>query len=174
MRKAQALMFAIVMTIIAGVFATMLANMWSAESELRKLNELSMRCFYLAQAGIARGKAILVSDPSPGAKKLPKANRWWGEDYLYNPPADYVVGFDIGLPPNHGYRYRVEIKQDGGASDRVIISYAEIYDKPLDDSTGKLIASKAIEVKCNNVFDVAPADGWHDDFMVNAGFWVER
>lgn len=63
MKRAQALLLALFLLLIVGILTGALAIMWKTEIWMRSLEKNGLIAFYLAQAGIERGKIEAANNP---------------------------------------------------------------------------------------------------------------
>lgn len=125
MKSGQALIFVFLLLTIVGILVFALTGMWQSEIRVNLLDKDGLEAFYLAQAGLERGKIW--------ARHNPDSTLWTSSPY------------DSGWITLGGGRYRFSVEDLGGVDRRVTARGQKL------DGVGNVSAEKYIRVEITNI-----------------------
>jgi len=141
--KGQILITVFLLLLIVSVLGGALTIMWMSEIKTSQAQNDATRAFYMANAGIERGKLILLGDVTTAAgwyPTLPSPNDW----YL-------LTGYG---------RYKFKISA-AGAGKKNISAIGEAL-----NSSNNSLAQRRLTVKVDGITDGADAGSEDDDFTM--------
>ena len=121
MKKVQALIFVLFILMIVGIIVGALMVMWNSQIQSSSSHELSLKTYYLAQAGIEQGKVWIENNLSHSLPYTYVSSDWGGGEY---------------------YSFRIERVQHHH-NRRQIVAYG------WKEEGGKVVARRQIEVMIN-------------------------
>jgi hypothetical protein len=148
-KRGQALLFVFFLLLITGILSGALADMWQAEVRARGRERNGLIAFYLAQAGIERGKIEILYDVD-----LSDIGGW-------NPgPSSTDFYFDLDIDPTDKYTfcYNFHVEVGASADSRIINATGEVQ-----DANGNSLAHREISVTFNGVEEGPIIDDTVDD-----------
>jgi type II secretory pathway pseudopilin PulG len=162
MRRGQVFIFVFLLMMIVGILAAGVAITWQAKTQVQALQRQSLIAFYLAQAGIERGKIEVLY------------GYWSAGTYNINNQNDLDLAGD-----NYQFFYDIVIVNPmpgGGGTTRRLTATGRVL-----DLAGNEIACRQIQVDVSGIQDLVnngtglpPPDGIDDNLSGSIGAWTWR
>lgn len=157
--RAQALLFVLFLILILGIITAALATMWEADMRTRVKEDEGLKAFYLAQAGVERGKIEVLYGYWPT-----------GTPTVYN----ITNQNDLDLAGDeYQFLYDIVITTPASGTTRTIVGIGRVL-----NLSGNEIARREIQVIVDGVRDLVdngtgapPPDGIDDDTTGNQAGW---
>ena len=140
--------------VIVGILGRVLADMWGVEVNARSADKFSLIAFYLAQAGIERGKVEIVYDVTLSGPQPDSINWFLGLDK----PGD-----------NYTFQYKYFVNSGSNSDERILRGVGEVV-----GANGNLVAHREITITVSGIED-ANGDGIDDNREGDlvSGSWEE-